>query len=146
MIIYLTEEFSGEISNKFDFIGKYDERLKQAFSNKSYGNDLDVIYIGLFCMSPRFADFFKPRKPKYQTERRLYIHQGVEVDREGKSLSYDLRMDYETYLHAADIKPVLAMDIINSTDTISSIKRIKDFDLSVFKSDFEVFFKSQGWL
>ncbi len=146
MIIYLIEEFSVDIESKFNFLVSCDKQMKDFFYRRSYGGDLEVLYIGLFCMSAGFENFFKPRKPSYQKDSSIYIHQGVQVEREAKSLTYELRLNYQEYLKATAIKPLLIHDILNSLDIIRSMKGIRDFDLASFRHDFEEFFKLNGWL
>lgn len=146
MLVYLTKDISIEVEKKFDAVSPYHALLKEFFSDRFYGEDLITLYISVLCWSPKFEHFFKLRKPNYKSEGKVYIHQGVQVEREAMSLTYDLKLNYDTYLNAPDIKPVLAQDILKSLDTISTIKKIKDFNISEFKSDFKVFFQQNGWL
>lgn len=146
MIIYLTQEASGSIPEKFKFINEYGDRLNSFFNGRSYGADLEVLYIALFCMSSEYESFFKIRKPKYTSEGKQYIYKGTRQQSEDKSLVYELRLDYDIYLKTNEVKTLLAQDIIKSLDTISTVKKIKDFELSKFKIDFEFFFQQDGWL
>lgn len=146
MYVAITEDISVEVLQKFNVISNSDSSLKAFFQDRVYGQDLERLYIGIFCMSPKFAQFFKLRRPNYQSERKTYIHQGIQVERDAKSLRYDLKLDYETYWNATDVKPLLAQDILKSLVTISTVKKIKDFDLNKFKSDFDLFFQQSGWL
>jgi hypothetical protein len=146
MVIYFTEEFSIDIENKFNFRASYDKELKSFFQHKFYGDDMEVLYISLFCMGAGFESFFKPRKPSYKSDSSVYIHQGVQVEREGKSLTYELRLNHQEYLKSTEVKPLLALNVLNSLDIIGTIKRIKHFDLAAFRNDFGQFFKLNGWL
>jgi hypothetical protein len=146
MYVTITEDISIEVLEKFNVISDNTSSLKHFFRDRFYGDDLKSLYIGIFCMSPKFEKFFKIRRPNYQTETKTYIHQGVQVERKAMSLTYDLKLDFETYLNALDVKPLLAQDILKSLDTISTVKKIKDFDLSKLRSDFEHFFQQSGWL
>lgn len=146
MIVSLTQEFSGDVGNKFDFLASDYKGVKDYFHHKTYGDDLEVLYIGLFCMHPKYDSFFKPRKTKYQRDSSTYIHSGVQVERPAKSLSYELRLNFQEYLESDSIKPLLARDILNSLDVIKTVKKIKSFDLDSFRKDFEEFFKMNGWL
>jgi hypothetical protein len=146
MIVHLTQEISLEIVKKFDVISDHDQARKEYFANRSYGNDLKVLYIGLFCMSPKFEAFFKPQKPRYTNDAKVMISHGIESKIDAKSLEYELRLNYTTYLNVRNIKTVLAQDILKSLDTITTIKEIKDFNLSTFKHDLTLFFRLQGWI
>lgn len=146
MLVTITEEISVEISNKMNFISQDVASLKAYFANRSYGNDLHSLYIGVICMSPKFEQFFKSRKPNYKSEAKVLIDHGVRVEQEARSLSYDLKLDFETYLNATERKSLLARDILKSLDTIGTVKKIKNFDLGKFKEDFEDFFQLNKWL
>ena len=146
MIIYFTQEFDGVVADKFNFLASYDEPLMTFFKQKHYGDNLDVLLIGLYCMSEKYDAFFKPRKPNYQRTSSIYIHRGVQVERDGKSLTYEIRLNFREYSQSDAIKPLLARDVLNSLNIITSVKKIGDFDLVSFRSDLETFFKLNGWL
>lgn len=146
MKVYLTEEFSRDISNKFDFVSDCGEQLKSFFARRDYGPDLKVVTIGLFCMSPQFENFFKQRKPKYTAQAKDTIEKGIVVPLDEKSLEYELRIDYKTYSTANNIREPLAKDVLNSLEVIKTIKKIKDFSYDVFRRDIEAFFWQVGWL
>jgi len=61
-------------------------------------------------------------------------------------LTFDLHLDFETYLNSTNPKALFAKDLLAALDTISKIKKITEFDLAGFKADFEEFFKGYGWL
>jgi hypothetical protein len=146
MTIYLTQEVSAGIPEKLRFITEYENKLNSFFKERTYGDDLEVLYIALFCMKPEFERFFKMRKPKYTLEGKEYIYDGARQQSEDKSLVYELRLEYDVYIKADNIKPLLSQDILNSLGSIGTVKKIKDFDLSKFRSDFEHFFQQSGWL
>jgi hypothetical protein len=91
MILNFTEEFDGFVANKFNFLASYDKLLTDFFEQKHYGDDLDVLLIGLYCMSEKYDTFFKPRKPKYHRESSVFLHRGIQVQRDGRSLTYEIR-------------------------------------------------------
>jgi hypothetical protein len=146
MVVYFTEEISSEIRERISFIAKSRAALDAFFLHKEYGNDLKVLYISIVCVHPRFADFFKERKPKFISEDKEYIEKGIKVLREGKSLSYDLRLDYNQYLSAINPELLLSQNVLSSLEVVNTIKKIKDFNLVSFRNDLEKFFKLNGWL
>lgn len=146
MQVNFTQEFSIEAAKKFDVLTAIESPADTFFSAKSYGCDLKVLYIGVSCFSPKFEHLFKLRKPKYRPESSVYVHRGVEIHREAKDLEYELRLDYDRYMAAADIRPLLVGDVLDSLLVISTIRKIKDFDLKAFTADFKLFFESQHWL
>lgn len=145
MKVSLTLEASIEINDKInDAIS--DERIKKFFEEKSYSNELDYLYIGIICMSPTFEAFFPSRKPKYTSQTKEYIHKGVSLVKHAKTFEYDLKLDFKVYNELVDIRPQLAIDIINSLDTILSCKQVKKIDLDRFKEDFKLLFKKLNWI
>jgi hypothetical protein len=147
MQVSFTFEASVELESKpFNKIPGEIDSIKQFFKDRQYGEDLKSLIISIVCIAPRFEPFFKPRRPNYRTEEKTYIHRGIQVTSPARYLGYDLRLDFETYLNSKDPKSIFARDVLASLDTISKVKKIKDFDLNAFKVDFKIFFKENGWL
>jgi hypothetical protein len=146
MNVHFTKEFSVDISNKFRFVSDAVKPLEQFFHDRFYGEDLTTLIIGLCSMSPKFAPFFKPRKPDYRKESKTYMHRGIEVTSDPKMFSYEVRLAFDKYVDIENIEHHLAEEILASLDVISTIKAIKNFDLNSFKHDFHSFFKQIGWL
>lgn len=74
------------------------------------------------------------------------MYKGVEVERPGKSLGYDVQLNYAEIKSAEDIRPIFANEIVTSLDIITTIKKIRDFGLPGFKADVKQFFKENAWL
>src|SRR5688500_11308216 len=146
MKIYFTIEASMEVMNKISIITELEHATQNYFEDKSYSEDLEYLFIGLFCMSPKFEPFFAPRKPKYTSETKKYIHRGVELEKKAKTYEYEIRLDFKLYDELSDIKPRLANHIINSLDNLLLTKKIKNLDLIRFKEDFNQFFKEVKWI
>jgi hypothetical protein len=146
MYVSFTGEYSLEINSKFNVVNNALASMKSFFSEKKYGDDLSSVLIGLCCVSPKFEDLFTSRKPKYRKDARNYIHKGTQVASAPHLLTYDIRLPFDFYIHKDDIRPDLAQQVLRSLDVISTIKQITDFDLPLFKADFEQFFKQNGWL
>ncbi len=144
MLIYFTEELSIEIEKKFKDVVLMEGEAQREFSEEFYGEDLTTVYISLLCNSPEFESFIKRRRPVYKSESSVYIHQGIEIGREGKSLSYDLKLNYELYAGTEDIRRLLAHDILKSLDVINTVKQIQKFDFDKFKNDFGSFFQRRA--
>jgi hypothetical protein len=139
-------ETSWQVEKQFNQLSPYHSLLKEFFNEKCYGDDITTLYIGIICESTNFATLVKTRKPNYKTKSRRYMYQGVEVERPEKSLVYDVILDYDAIKNAEDIRPIISRDVLASLATIATIKKITDFDLPRFKTDFEEFFKQNGWL
>lgn len=146
MDVAITRELSPEIYQRFSDNTIPKEWLKAYFEKRIYGEHVKELIIGITCMSPRFDSFFKPRRPRYRTEEKTYVAHGIQITTPAMYLDYELRLDFEQYLNTKEFKALFAQDIVASLDTISKIKKIKDFDLPRFKADFEQFFRENGWL
>lgn len=147
MQVSFTFEASVELENKpFNKIPGETDTVKQFFKERSYGQHINKLIIGVVCIAPRFEPFFKPRRPNYRTVEKTYMHRGIEITTPPMYLTYDLRLDFEKYLNSLKPKPVFAQDALASLDTISTVKKTKDFDLARFKTDFQQFFQENGWL
>jgi len=125
MFVLLTREISFEIKEKFQAISPYHLEIKEYFMDKFYGDDLTTIYMSIICESAGFAALIKPRKPSYKEEKEQYIYQGIQVERDGKSLGYDVIVNFDEYRKTEDIRPLLARDILNSLETIKTVKKYK---------------------
>jgi hypothetical protein len=146
MIIHFTEESSDDMPGKLGIVVDMKKEINTFFESKSYGAVLEVVYIAVFCMSPKFETLFHPRKPKYVLKGKEYIFDEIPTKSDDKSLIYELRLDYSKYQGAFDIKPIFAHDTLDSLDIITKVKQIKDFNFSKFKTDLEGFFKLIGWI
>lgn len=147
MNVAFTFETSIELEQKtFNKIPGEIESLKDFFKEKSYGDHINKLIIGVVCIAPRFDPFFKARRPTYRTEEKTYIHRGIEITTPAMYLTYDLKLDFEKYLNSKEPKFIFAQDALASLDTISKVKKIKDFELDRFKADFERMFRENGWV
>lgn len=144
MKVYFTLEASPEVIEKLGLI--HDQRIEDFFETRSYSEDLEVLYIAVSCMSPKFEPLFKLRKPKYTSENKVYIHKGVQVEKKARSFEYELRLDYSRYNSLNEIGSQLSKDIIASLDTIHSCKQIKNLNIDRFKEDFSQLFKVLKWI
>ncbi|MGO4290662.1 hypothetical protein [Chitinophaga sp. RAB17] len=146
MIVYITEEISTEVKRQFDQVASCQMAIDDFFSDRFYGEDVHVLYIGLLCTSPRYEEFMKIGRPTYKVEPKTYIYKGVQVERPANVMEYHIKLDFEVYVTAIDIRPIFAKDILDSLDKIATVKKIKDFDLERFRKDFEQFFMDICWL
>lgn len=141
----LAQTTSVELDKQASFITNFSNHLENYFLKKDYGKDLKSIIIGINCVSPNFEQFFKIQKPKYIGNKKVsiskYTGQSYEIE---KCLSYDLKLDFETFKNISEIeaKKYLSEEILKSIDIIGTMqKKIKDFDLLMFKKDLSSYFK-----
>lgn len=146
MNVGFTKDTSHEIYNKLSTINELDTEMGKYFEGKEYREDLLVLYISIICLSPNFEKLFKGKRPKYITQGKVYIHHGVQTISQSMTLSYDLKLNFEKYMNAQDIRPLFADEVLASLEVIKTIKKIKDFDYEAFRRDFEAFFWQVDWL
>lgn len=117
----LSMEFSEDILIKTNIIITTSDRLKTYFSQRSYGEGLVNIVIGVICVAPEFDFFFRPRK-KYSKTQRL--------------LAYDIKLNYECLKSSNDdeCKRILDYNLIASLEIIKELE-IEDFNLEEFRDD-----------
>lgn len=146
MKVSFTAQSSREAHSKLDIIIATRSDFKAFFSDKVYGDDLASLLIGVCCVSPESEEFFKPKKPKYRKEAETYEHKSVNVHTPDNHLVYELRLPFAIYMSIDDIRSDFAERVLESLSVISTIKKIKDFDLERFRADFRICFQQLGWL
>ena len=128
---------SMEINKYSSIINLVEKRLIENLSSKSYGNGILEIYIGIICIGPEYKQFFKPRKPKYTSDNKLYVKDGEEHTLY-KTFEYDILLDYKKFSLATELhfRTMLEDEILNSLRVFDDMKsKIKDFDAEKFKKD-----------
>ena len=86
----LAVNVSVEIRNKTYLIHSLSDGLEAEFKNKTYGNDIKTLTIGVLCVSPQFEQFYKKEiKPKYTKGPKAINPDGIPFTLED-SLEYDI--------------------------------------------------------
>lgn len=104
-----------------------EDDLNNFFKNRSFGDGLSEIYIGIIVVSPQFEQFFKPRAPKYSKKGML---------------EYDIKFDFELLKKAneQEFMKIVRMEILASFNILDGlINKIENFDFDEFKSDLQLF-------
>lgn len=145
MRIALVQYTSDEIRKEADFLTFLSDSLESNFKNKNYGVDINELIIGVICVSKNFEPFFIPQKPKYIKEKKIKKskYTGLEYEVE-KCLTYDIKLDFNEFKNAendTERKKILAKSIFDSLIIFDEMKKkIKDFNIELFKSDLMAFF------
>ena len=132
-----------ELSQKIHIVTTISQELEDFFHSKSYGLDLESIFIGVVCISPQFETFFKSRKPKFTRDRKVVESEGFKYEIK-KCLEYDINVDFDTFKNSdeSECRRLLANEILKSLRVLDKMKvKIKDFDAEKFKIDLENYFK-----
>ncbi len=136
LVSYISQDIDGDI------IQDLSEKISSFLNNKVYGKDVEKYYIGIMCVDQEYEQFFKIRKPKYTSEKKIYEKGGIKYEIE-KTVEYDIKIDYETFkqLNKNKAQELLAEKILESISIISKIKKIKDFNIESFSFDLIKCFK-----
>jgi uncharacterized membrane protein YvbJ len=141
----LAINLSVEIDKKWIYIDSLSEELKTYFKNKQYGNDIKSYTIGIVCVSPQFDQFYKKEiRPKYTKGIKVINPYGIPFTLED-NFEYRIKIDFESFKSAdeEEAKKILAKEILASLVVFEQMrKKIKDFDMNVFKADLVEYFKS----
>ncbi len=130
---------------RINAITAFSQELKNYFSDKNYGADIEKVVIGLICVKPEFELFFKARKPTY-VSKKTETHGSVFVEIR-KSYSYDLQLDFEKFsrIPLEKIPKAIAAHILQSLSHFHSLpNKVKDFNADLFESDAVRFFKEHS--
>jgi len=140
----LAVNVSVEIMNKTYIIHSLSDGLEAEFKNRTYGNDLKTLTIGILCVSPQFEQFYKREiKPKYTKGPKVINMDGIPFTLEN-SFEYRIKIDYENFKNADELgaRKILAREIIGSLAIFDTMRsKIKDFDLASFKTDLIDYFE-----
>jgi len=132
---------SPEINKLLEVFNSIEKEINELVSINNYGDSVNELYIGVICVSPQFEPFFKPRKPRYNKEEKIYEKEGIEY-RLYKTLQYEIKLDFETMksLNQESAKKKLASAILDSISIMDNIKGIEKFEKKRFRDDLEALF------
>ena len=121
------------------------EKLGSHFAEKSYGDDLKELFIGIIAIAPEFDFFFKIRKPKYRQGKRVHNKYGTSFTTED-CVEYDVKLDFSLYSKYKQEEFVLNLkkDILTSIQVLKQIKKLKDFDFDAFECELRNFLKTEN--
>ena len=124
-------------------MSELENKLNTFFQSKTYGEDLNEIYIGVITVSARFERFFKGLKPKYTFNHKNQVRNTVSYSI-SRALNYHINIDFERFNNAseAEAREILKEELLNSISLFDRFKnKIKKFDVIPFKEDMKLFFE-----
>lgn len=144
MNVGIALETDVEAYGRSHLIDELSDHLTKYFSDKSYGQDIEKVDIGVICkrVRPGFEAFSKVRKPKY-VEREVVDLIGGGTREYTNVFGFDVRFEESAYKDFISANEEIAVAALLSTlmESISNLellpKRIKNFDKEKFKTDFE---------
>jgi hypothetical protein len=119
-------------------------QMKNYFKDKIYGKSIEEYIIGINCVSPEFASFFKAKRPFYTEDKDVIVY-GNKIHIH-KSFSLTIVLNYNDITNRSIEEGIklMASEIIKALSEIKYPKKIKDFDQKRFYQDMELFFKEQN--
>lgn len=108
--------------------------IEKEFKELSFGEDVQEIYVGIQCVSPKFQSFFKLRKPKYVHKKMSYEKEGVQFEF-CKMFEYEIQADFNELLNTPEKKVIekISRLILESSNIIKDEIKIKKFDFDLFQ-------------
>ncbi|WP_395044492.1 Imm44 family immunity protein [Flavobacterium sp.] len=128
-------QFSREFTNEdFSIIDKIEVELNTYLESKSYGVNIEKIYIGIICVSKDFEPFFNVRPLK--------------IYRKEKTFEYELKLDFNKMINSDNEKrkKIIYTEIFKTTKEIFSDKKVNGFDSDKFVIDLEFFTRSEKYI
>lgn len=142
MLFAIVIETSIEIDTSV--LVSFSDELEAHFKAKTYGCGIDTLLVAVICVHPKFDDFCIIRKPKYSKPGKKGDVYGF-----GKSLSLDVKLNFEKYLNGSDevrLK-LLASDLQQLTTVYAAkMKSIKEFDVKKFEDDLSSFLQHKQFV
>jgi len=136
MLIRLALEINSAIDHLSIAVQRVDEKLKEFFCERSYGPDVEKIYVGIILVGSNSDKFHPIRKFKYQKLLKIKIPGRVIEER--NVIQYDIKSDYEIFcrLNVDQAQKYLGEALISSVDTLKrNSAKFSGFDLLEFEAD-----------
>lgn len=112
--------------------------FKSFFENRNYGKDLNELYFGLITVKPEFDEFFKKKKPVYRPGERTSSADGIEIKTKNcAEISCKLDFSEVSELQKTELIEKVCEEILKESVCLTRLSKLKNFDFTSFKSDFE---------
>lgn len=137
------------VIHKCAVIHNLSNSLKDFFSNKTYGGDVEKIFIGFILVSskPGYEDWYKEKKPRYTFYKSTTSRLTGETIEVNKLFCYEIAFSDELivkFINGTDESSLklVALEILKSLGKLDKLpKKIKDFDKDSFTKDFTHFLR-----
>ena len=143
MEIGLALNISGIETTKINAVIDLSNKIQDYFRNKSYGDSIDFLAIGVIILEPAYERFFKIKRPKYYSNKKSITLDGITVELE-KTLEYSIKINYDIFKENTYPREIVALKILSSLDELKLPGKVKDFDKTKFKEDLKFFFVQNG--
>lgn len=123
-------------------LDRLEQELNSFFQQKSYGEDLKELYIGVVVVRPCLDRLFKLKKPKYTFDYKNYIRNTISHSY-GRAMQYRIKLNFEHFNNASETeaRDMIKKELLNSINVFDRYKnKIKDFNVGSFRQDLGSFF------
>jgi hypothetical protein len=135
LALYIEEE----IDRLSAVVARIDQRLSEFFETRTYGGDVQVIFIGLILMGPGSERLHRVRPLKYRREYTLSNRELNLKEYLGNVVEFDLKPDYLSVrtLNSEDAERYITGSLIEGlSELVAHQRKFPDFDLAGFREDF----------
>ena len=140
MRVALTIETNSELERLNNGLRHINDRLELFFQDRSYGEDVERILIGMILTGPRTEELHPVRPLKYRKISSFKNPITGEQINMNKLVTFDVKPDYEITrrLNAEEAAKYISKCIVQAADQlIAARKRFPKFDAVQFRRDLE---------
>jgi hypothetical protein len=139
VIIGIALYIDQEIDRLSNGIGRLSVRLKECFADKSYGDDIESLFIGLILAAPGSERLHPVRPLKYRRNFTLKSLLTRTTEYLGNTVEYDIKPDYET-IRTMNSEKAQIYIVDGLMDGLKMLKenaaKFPNFDVEKFTTEF----------
>jgi len=143
LALYIDEE----ISRLSAVVSRINQRLTEFFETRTYGNDVQSIFIGVVLMGPGSERLHRVRPLKYRRDYTLVIRELKRKEYLGNVVEFDVRPDYSALrtLNSEDAAKYIIQSLIDGLSALAPHQnKFPDFGLAAFREDFRACLITMG--
>jgi hypothetical protein len=139
MIVGIALDIDEEINRLSRGVGQLSVRLKDCFADKTYGHDIECIFIGLILTGPGSERLHPVRPLKYRREFTLKNSLTRTTEYLGNTVEFDIKPDYAMIrtMNAETAEKHIIDALIDGLDALrKNHSKFPNFDLTRFTKAF----------
>jgi hypothetical protein len=139
MIVGLAAYLDQEIERLLPGIGRASTRLKEYFADKSYGDDIESLFIGLILTGPDSERLHPVRPLEYRKKFTLKSSLTGSTEYLGNTVEFDIKPDYATVriMNSENAQKYIIDALIDGLDVLKENQhKFPKFDVARFTTEF----------
>lgn len=135
LALYIEEE----IDRLSAVVARIDQRLNEFFQTRTYGKDVQSLFIGLILLGPGSERLHSVRPLKYRRQHTLSNRELNLKEYLGNVVEFDVKPDYQGVrtLNSEDAERYIIRSLIEGLSELTAHQRkFPEFDLTGFREDF----------